>query len=100
MARPIWRGAISFGMVSIPIRLYGATESKDVSCNLLHAECHSRIKQQRYCPHDEKVIEWSDVVRGYEFSKDQYVIMEEADFEKVPVSSARTIEITSFVGLS
>ena len=100
MPRPIWRGAISFGMVSIPIKLYGATESKDVSFNLLHKECLNRIKQQRYCPNDEKVIDWGDVVRGYEYAKDQYVVMEESDFEKVPVNSTHTIEITSFVGLS
>ncbi len=100
MARPIWRGAISFGMVSIPVKLYGATDAKDVSFNLLHKKCHARIKQQRYCPVDEQVIEWGDVVKGYEFSKDQYVIMDDADFEQVPVSSTRTIEITSFVGLS
>lgn len=99
MVRPIWRGAISFGMVSIPIKLYGATDAKDVSFNLLHKKCHARIKQQRYCPVDEQVIEWGDVVKGYEFSKDQYVIMEDADFEQAPVSSTRTIEITSFISL-
>ena len=100
MARPIWRGAISFGMVSIPVKLYGATDAKDVSFNLLHKTCHARVKQQRFCPVDEQVIEWGDVVRGYEFSKDQYVIMDEADFEQVPVNSTRAIEITSFVGLN
>lgn len=99
MARPIWRGAISFGMVSIPIKLYTATESKDISFNLLHKGCFSRIKQQRYCPQEEKVIEWADVVRGYEFSKDQYVVVEEEDFQNVPVNTTHTIEITNFVGL-
>lgn len=97
--RSIWRGAISFGLVSIPIRLYTATESKDVSFNLLHKDCHSRIKQQRYCPHDEQVIEWGDVERGYEYSKDQYVVLDESDFDKVPVKSTKAIEITAFVGL-
>ncbi|MSQ26687.1 MAG: Ku protein [Dehalococcoidia bacterium] len=100
MARPIWRGAISFGMVSIPVKLYGATDAKDVSFNLLHKKCHARIKQQRYCPIDEQVIEWGDVVKGYEFSKDQYVIMEDAGFDRVPVNSTRAIEVTSFVGLA
>lgn len=99
MARPIWRGAISFGMVSIPVKLYGATDSKDVSFNLLHKTCHARVKQQRYCPVDERVIDWGDVVKGYEFAKDQYVIMEEADFEDLPVNTTRTIEITSFVAI-
>jgi len=99
MARSIWRGAISFGLVSIPIRLYTATESKDVSFHLLHKECHSRIKQQRYCPYDEKVIDWGDVERGYEYSKDQYVVLDEEDFEKVPIATTKTIDISAFVGL-
>jgi len=99
MARSIWRGAISFGLVSIPIRLYTATESKDVSFHLLHKACHSRIKQQRYCPHDEMVIEWGDVERGYEYAKDQYVVLEEEDFEKVPIATTKAIDITAFVGL-
>lgn len=99
MPRSIWRGAISFGMVSIPIRLYTATDSKDVAFNMLHKACHNRIKLQRYCPVDETVIEWGDVERAYEYAKDQYVVMEDADFEKVPVASTHTIEITSFVNL-
>lgn len=99
MPRPIWRGAISFGMVSIPIKLYGSTDSKDVTFHLLHKKCLARIKQQRYCAVEEEVIEWNDVVRGYEFSKDQYVVMEDADFEKVPVKTVRTIDITGFVSL-
>lgn len=99
MARSIWRGAISFGLVSIPIRLYAATESKDVSFHLLHKKCHSRIKQQRYCPYDETVIEWGDVERGYEYAKDQYVVLDEEDFEKVPIATTKTIDINAFVGL-
>ncbi len=99
MPRPIWRGAISFGMVSIPIKLYGSTDSKDITFHLLHKKCLSRIKQQRHCPVEEEVIEWNEVVRGYEFSKDQYVVMEDADFEKVPVKTVRSIDITSFVSL-
>ena len=100
MPRSIWRGASSFGMVSIPIRLYTATETKDVSFNLLHKKCHTRIKQQRFCPFDEETIEWGDVERGYEYTKDQYVVLEDTDFEKVPVNTTRTIEITNFVGLA
>ena len=99
MARSIWRGAISFGLVSIPIRLYTATESKDVSFHLLHKECHSRIKQQRYCPYDEKVIDWGDVERGYEYSKDQYIVLDEEDFDNVPVRTTKAIDISAFVGL-
>jgi DNA end-binding protein Ku len=97
MPRSIWKGAVSFGMVSIPIKLYTATEEKDVSFNLLHKKDSVRIKQQRYCPEDEAVIEWNDVARGYEVAPDQYVIMEPEDFAKVPVDSTHTIEITDFV---
>jgi len=97
MPRSIWKGAISFGMVSIPIKLYTATEEKDVSFNLLHKKDGVRIKQQRFCPEEETVVEWNDVVRGYEIGPDQYVIMEPEDFDKVPVDTTRTIEITDFV---
>jgi DNA end-binding protein Ku len=97
MPRAIWKGAVSFGMVSIPIKLYTATEEKDVSFNLLHKKDGARIKQQRYCPEDDAVVEWNDVVRGYEIAPDQYVIMEPEDFEKVPVDTTHAIEITDFV---
>ena len=99
MARAIWSGVISFGMVSIPVKLYPATESKDIAFHLLHKECHNRVKQQRFCPYHETVIDWSDVERGYEWSKDQYVVLDEGDFDKVPVATTKTIEITGFVGL-
>jgi DNA end-binding protein Ku len=97
MPRAIWKGAVSFGMVSIPIKLYTATEEKDVAFHLLHKKDGARIKQQRYCPEDEAVVEWNDVVRGYEIAPDEYVIMEPSDFEKVPVDTTHTIEITDFV---
>lgn len=97
MPRAIWKGAVSFGMVSIPIRLYTATEEKDVAFHLLHKKDGARIKQQRYCPEDDAVVEWNDVVRGYEIAPDQYVIMEPEDFEKVPVNTTHTVEITDFV---
>lgn len=99
MPRSMWKGAISFGMGSIPIRLYTATDSKDVSFHLLHTKDNSRIKQQRWCPVDEETIEWGDVVRGYEYGPDQYVVMTEEDFQKVPVKTVRTIEIEQFVEL-
>lgn len=98
--RAIWRGAIAFGMVAIPIRLYPATESKDVSFVTLHSTCHSRLRQRRYCPHHDTHVEFSEVTRGYEYSKDQYVVMEPSDFEDLPVSSKHTVEIKQFVDLA
>lgn len=97
MPRSIWKGAVSFGMVSIPIKLYTATEEKDVAFHLLHKQDGVRIKTQRYCPADDAVIEWNDVARGFEVAPDQYVIMEPADFDKVPVDTTHTVEITDFV---
>ena len=64
MARAIWSGSISFGMVTIPVKLYGATESKDISFHLLHATCGTRLKQMRWCPTDEEEVPWSEIVRG------------------------------------
>ncbi len=97
MPRAMWKGAVSFGMVTIPVKLYTATEEKDVAFNLLHKKDGVRIKQQRYCPEDDAVIEWNDVARGYEIAPDQYVIMQPEDFDNVPVDTTHTIEITDFV---
>ncbi len=100
MARSIWKGAISFGMVAIPIKLYIATEQKDIAFVQLHSTCHHRLRQKRWCPHHEAEVELAEVVRGYEFTKDEYLVMEEADFENVPVPSKHTIEIAQFVDLA
>ncbi len=97
MARAIWSGSIAFGMVSIPVKLYGATESKDISFHLLHATCGTRLKQLRWCPTDEREVPWSEIVRGYEYAKDQYVTLTEEDFENLPLPSKHTIELTAFV---
>jgi DNA end-binding protein Ku len=97
MPRALWKGAVSFGMVSIPIKLYTATDEKDISFNQLHKTDHERIRYQRYCPADDEVVELSDIVKGYEISPGQYVVLENEDFEKVPVDTTHTIEITDFV---
>ena len=100
MPRSIWRGAISFGMVVIPVRLYPATDSKDISFVTLHASCNSRIRQRRWCPYDEREVERSEIVRGYEYAKEQYVVMEPSDFADLPVPSKHTIEISRFIDLA
>jgi DNA end-binding protein Ku len=97
MPRAMWKGAVSFGMVTIPVKLYTATEEKDVAFHMLHKKDGVRIKQQRYCPEDDVVIEWNDVARGYEIAPEQYVIMTAEDFDNVPVDTTHTIEITDFV---
>ena len=99
MARAIWRGAISFGMVAIPMKLYIATESKDLSFVTLHSTCHTRLRQKRWCPYHETEVEQAEVARGYEFAKDEYRVLEEEDFEDLPLKSMHTIEIVRFVGM-
>lgn len=100
MARAIWSGSISFGMVTIPVKLYGATESKDIAFNLLHATCGTRLKQMRWCPTDEVEVPWNETARGYEYAKGQYVVLTEEDFEKLPLPSKHTIDLSAFVAES
>ena len=100
MPRPLWKGAVSFGMVSIPVRLYTATDEKDVRFNMLHATDHSRIRQRTFCAEEEIEVTRDELVKGYEVGPGQYVVMEDEDFEKVPVNTTHTIEITDFVSLS
>ena len=97
MARAIWSGSISFGMVTIPVKLFGATESKDISFNLLHSTCGTRLKQVRWCPTDEVEVPWNETARGYEYAKGQYVVLTDEDFEKLPLPSKHTIELSAFV---
>jgi DNA end-binding protein Ku len=97
MARAIWSGVISFGMVSIPVKLYPATESKDIAFHLLHKECHTRVKQLRWCSFHDEQVEWNDTERGYEYSKGQYVVLTDEDFEKLPLPSKHTIDLSAFV---
>ncbi|HLZ31758.1 MAG TPA: Ku protein [Chloroflexota bacterium] len=100
MPRPIWKGAITFGMISIPVKLFGATESKDLAFNNLHKECKSRLKQKRWCPVDDREVFLDEVVKAYEYSKDSYVEILDEDLESLPVPSKHTIELTSFVNQS
>src|SRR5947207_11997994 len=99
MPRPVWKGAISFGMVSIPIRLYTATEEKDVHFNMLHEKDNSRVKQKIFCAEEDEEITRDEIVKGYDIGGGQYVVLEDSDFDKVPVKTTRTIEITQFVNL-
>jgi DNA end-binding protein Ku len=99
-ARSIGSGTISFGLVSIPVRLYVATSSESVSFNMLHEDCRSRIKQQIYCPTCEKVIERSDTVKGYQFAKDQYVLFKDDELKALEAEANRSIEIHEFVPLA
>jgi DNA end-binding protein Ku len=100
MPRPIWKGAITFGMISIPVKLYGATESKDLAFNTLHVECKSRLRQKRWCPVHDREVSADEVVRAYEYSKDNYVEISDEDLEQLPIPSKHTIELSAFVNQS
>jgi DNA end-binding protein Ku len=97
MPRAIWSGSISFGMVTIPVKLFGATESRDIRFSLLHATCGTKLQQKRWCPTDEVEVPWTETARGYEFSKGQYVKLTDEDFEQLPLPSKHTIELSAFV---
>jgi DNA end-binding protein Ku len=84
-------------MISIPVKLFGATESKDLAFNTLHNECKSRLKQKRWCPVDDREVFQDEVVRAFEYTKDQYIEVTDEDLEKLPIPSKHTIELTSFV---
>ncbi len=100
MARSMWKGAIQFGLVTIPVKLYLATESKGISFNMLHAECRGRIQMKTYCPTDDAVIGRNETVRGYEYAPGEYVVVTDEDLEKVPLKTVRSIEIEQFVPVS
>ncbi|MDQ3345757.1 MAG: Ku protein [Chloroflexota bacterium] len=97
MARSMWRGAIQFGLVTIPVKLYLATEQGGIGFNLLHASCLNRIQMKVYCPYHDEVIQRSETVRGYEWSKGKYVVVTEEDVDSVPLKTMRAIEIEMFV---
>jgi DNA end-binding protein Ku len=100
MARSMWRGAIQFGLVTIPVKLYLATEQGGIGFNLLHATCLNRIQMKVYCPHHDEIIPRSETVRGYEWSKGKYVVVTEEDIDSVPLKTMRAIEIEMFVKAS
>jgi DNA end-binding protein Ku len=95
----IGSGTISFGLVSIPVRLYTAASSANVSFNLLHAKCGSRIKQQTFCPTCNEVVDRASLVRGYEFSKDQYVRVADEELKALEGEASKVIDIAEFVPL-
>jgi DNA end-binding protein Ku len=98
--RSIGSGAISFGLVSIPVKLYVATSSQAPSFHLLHAKCGNRIRQQRVCPVDDEVVERDQLVKGYEFAKDQYVRVTDDELKALEGEASEAIEISEFVPLS
>src|SRR5712692_1805069 len=95
--RSIWKGVITFGMVSIPVQLFPATQDKDISFHLLHKPDHSRIKFKRWCAAEDREVEQDELVKAFEVSKDQYVEITDEDLEQLPLPARHTIELSAFV---
>jgi DNA end-binding protein Ku len=99
-ARSVGSGTVSFGLVSIPVRFYVATHSEAPSFNLIHKTCGSRIKQQIFCPVDDRIVERSELVRGQEVAKDQYVTFTDEELKALEVAASPSIDIQEFVPLA
>lgn len=97
MATSVWKGAISFGLLSIPIRLYPAARPERTNLHQIHKKSHTRLRQPLYCPTCKRIVERSEVVKGYEYEKGKYVLLEDEDLKKITPASGRTMEIEAFV---
>jgi DNA end-binding protein Ku len=97
--RPIWKGAITFGLISIPVRLYSAVESKSLKFNLLHAKDGGRVRYKRVCGKCGEEVTWDDLVKGYEYSKDHYVQFTDEELQSLDLDSIKAIDVVSFVPL-
>ena len=95
--RSIWKGNIGWGMVSVPVKLYSATEEKTVHFNQLHKNCNTRIQVPKWCPTCDRKVEQAELVKGYPVGDNQYVLMEDADFTSLPVKSLKSIDVVAFV---
>ncbi|MCA2227936.1 non-homologous end joining protein Ku [Nonomuraea aurantiaca] len=94
--RSIWKGAISFGLVTIPVKLYSATEQKDVTFHQVHREDGGRIRYKRVCTIDGEEVPYSDIAKGYELATGEIVVLTDEDFEDLPLSTSRRIDVLQF----
>ncbi|HSU60681.1 MAG TPA: Ku protein [Bryobacteraceae bacterium] len=97
MASTVWKGYITFGLITIPVRLYAAARTERVGFNQIHEVCGSRIKQQTFCPHCDRTVERSELVKGYEVEKDRYVIVNDEEIKGIAPASSDNMEIMEFV---
>ncbi|MEO7143199.1 MAG: Ku protein [Bryobacteraceae bacterium] len=97
MASTVWKGYISFGLISIPVRLYAAARDERVSFHQIHRVCGTRVKQQLYCPTCERVVERSEIAKGYPSDKDHFALIDDEDLKKIAPASSETMEIQQFV---
>src|SRR5258707_451209 len=99
MATTIWKGHLTFGLISMPMRMFAAARGERISFNQLHNVCHSRLKQPLFCPVCNRNVERSEIVKGHEYEKDQYVLFSEEELDKIEPPSAHVMEILEFVKL-
>jgi DNA end-binding protein Ku len=97
MASTVWKGHLTFGLLSLPVKLFSAARSETVSFNQLHKDDHSRVKQVLYCQVEDKPIQRSEIVKGYEYEKDKYVVIDDEEIKKVAPKTAKTMEVLEFV---
>jgi DNA end-binding protein Ku len=97
MPSSVWSGYLTFGLISMPVRLFSGARSNHVSFNMLHRDDLSRVKQQLYCPVDERVVERSEIVKGYEYRKGEYVVIEPEEIKRIEPKTAKAMEILEFV---
>lgn len=97
--RALWRGSVSFGLVNVPVRMYAATEKKSISFRQIHKKCGTPIQYEKVCPNCGGKVEDDEIVRGYEYEKGKFVIIDEKDLEGIPDETTRTIDIVDFVDL-
>src|ERR1700733_780898 len=100
MASSVWSGYLTFGLISIPVRLFSGARSSGISFNMLHRDDLTRVKQQYYCPTDNRVVSRDEIVKGYEYRKDEYVVIEPDEIKKIEPKTAKTMEILEFVKTS
>jgi DNA end-binding protein Ku len=100
MAASVWKGSISFGLVSVPIKLFAAARYSHISFHEVHRECGHRVQQQLYCPYDKRVVSRDEIVMGYEVDEDKLVIVDREELKKLQPASSSTMEILQFVKLS
>ena len=100
MAASVWSGYLTFGLISMPIRLFSGARSSGISFNMLHRDDLQRVKQQYYCPADNRVVERSEIVKGFEYRKDEYVVIDPEEIKKIEPKTAKTMEILEFVKAS
>lgn len=100
MAASVWSGYLTFGLISMPVKLFSGARSSGISFNMLHRDDLSRLKQQYVCLADGKVVDRSDIVKGYEYRKDEYVVIEPQEIKKIEPKTAKTMEILEFVKAS